>query len=79
MRDLYMKNGHGFVLVFSIVSESSFQDLEDIRDNIVRIKDSEEVCLFVYLICSWFCRFCRLFCVFFPPPSLSYFFLCLFF
>jgi len=42
MRDLYMKNGHGFVLVYSIVSESSFQDLDDIRDNIVRIKDTED-------------------------------------
>jgi len=42
MRDLYMKNGHGFVLEYSIVSASSFQDLEDIRDNIMRIKDSDD-------------------------------------
>jgi len=42
MRDLYMKNGHGFVLVYSIVAESSFQDLEEIHENIVRIKDRDD-------------------------------------
>jgi len=41
MRDLYMKNGMGFILVYSIISISSFSDLEDIRDNITRIKDSD--------------------------------------
>ncbi len=33
----------GFVLVYSIVAESSFLDLEDIHDNIVRIKDNDQV------------------------------------
>jgi Ras-related protein Rap-1A/Ras-related protein Rap-1B len=27
MRDLYMKNGMGFVLVFSLVSDSTFNEL----------------------------------------------------
>lgn len=41
MRDLYMKDGQGFVLVFSIVAKSTFTDLNDIRDQIVRVKDTD--------------------------------------
>jgi len=43
MRDLYMKNGQGFVLVYSIVSPATFQDLTDLRNQIVRVKDTEDV------------------------------------
>lgn len=43
MRDLYMKNGQGFVLVYSITSQSSFNDLGDLRDQIVRVKDTTDV------------------------------------
>ncbi|KAK5978981.1 ADP ribosylation factor [Trichostrongylus colubriformis] len=43
MRDLYMKNGQGFVLVYSITAQSTFNDLVDLRDQILRVKDSEEV------------------------------------
>ena len=42
MRDLYMKDGQGFVLVFSIVAKSTFTDLNDIRDQIVRVKDTDQ-------------------------------------
>ena len=28
MRDLYMKNGQGFVLVYSITAQSTFNDLQ---------------------------------------------------
>merc|ERR1712004_232490 len=31
MRDLYMKNGQGFVLVYSITAQSTWGDLEDER------------------------------------------------
>mmetsp|Transcript_116819 Transcript_116819/g.164198 ORF Transcript_116819/g.164198 Transcript_116819/m.164198 type:complete len:190 (+) Transcript_116819:60-629(+) len=41
MRDLYMKDGQGFVLVFSIVAKSTFTDLNEIRDQIVRVKDTD--------------------------------------
>ena len=35
-----MKNGQGFVLVYSISSQSTFNDLLELRDQILRIKDS---------------------------------------
>jgi hypothetical protein len=38
MRDLYMKNGQGFALVYSITAQSTFNDLEDLRDQILRVK-----------------------------------------
>ncbi|PRP79733.1 ras-related protein Rap-1b-like [Planoprotostelium fungivorum] len=37
MRDLYMKNGHGFILVYSITSQSSFNDLRDMHEMILRV------------------------------------------
>ena len=43
MRDLYMKNGQGFVLVYSITSQSTFNDLGDLRDQILRVKDADDV------------------------------------
>jgi len=43
MRDLYMKNGQGFVLVYSIIAQSTFNDLPDLRDQIIRVKDTDNV------------------------------------
>ncbi|OTA99132.1 hypothetical protein M426DRAFT_95000 [Hypoxylon sp. CI-4A] len=43
MRDLYMKTGQGFLLVFSITSNSSLTELAGLRDEIIRIKDDETV------------------------------------
>ncbi|KAJ4298597.1 Ras- protein rsr1 [Collariella sp. IMI 366227] len=43
MRDLYMKTGQGFLLVFSIASKTSFEELETLRDDIIRIKDDEDI------------------------------------
>ncbi|GAA5806740.1 ras related protein 1b [Thamnidium elegans] len=43
MRDLYMKNGQGFLLVFSITSSVTLTDLYDLRDQILRVKDGENV------------------------------------
>lgn len=43
MRDLYMKKGQGFLLVYSIVTESTFKEIPDIIDQIYRIKDSDQV------------------------------------
>ncbi|KAM4064963.1 Ras family protein [Hirsutella rhossiliensis] len=43
MRDLYMKTGQGFLLVFSITSPSSLNELATLREEIIRIKDDENV------------------------------------
>ena len=62
MRDLYMKNGQGFLLVYSITAQSTFNDLQDLRMQILRVKDADDVSilcsvlLFVpfLIIKSWF-------------------------
>ncbi|CAF0900248.1 unnamed protein product [Rotaria sp. Silwood1] len=41
MRDLYVKNGQGFVLVYSITSQATFNDLQGYYDRIMRVKDTE--------------------------------------
>uniref|UniRef100_A0A7S4P8M9 small monomeric GTPase n=1 Tax=Paramoeba aestuarina TaxID=180227 RepID=A0A7S4P8M9_9EUKA len=43
MRDLYMKNGQGFVLVYSIIAQSTFNDLPDLKEQILRVKDCDSV------------------------------------
>ena len=43
MRDLYMKNGQGFVLVYSIIAQSTFNDLPDLKEQILRVKDCDAV------------------------------------
>lgn len=43
MRDLYMKNGQGFLLAYSITAAATFNDLGDIRDQILRVKDVDRV------------------------------------
>jgi Ras-related protein Rap-1A/Ras-related protein Rap-1B len=43
MRDLYMKNGQGFILVYSITSQATFNDLLELREQILRVKDASSV------------------------------------
>lgn len=43
MRDLYMRNGQGFVLVYSIVADSTFDEIPTLHDQILRVKDVETV------------------------------------
>ena len=43
MRDLYMKNGQGFVLVYSITSQATFADLKELKEQILRVKDADKV------------------------------------
>ncbi|EAL45777.1 Ras family GTPase [Entamoeba histolytica HM-1:IMSS-B] len=47
MRDLYMKTGQGFVLVYSIIAQSTYNDLDPIHDQIVRVRDTENVPIIV--------------------------------
>ncbi|KAF1965633.1 ras-related protein RSR1 [Bimuria novae-zelandiae CBS 107.79] len=43
MRELYMKTGQGFLLVFSITSMSSLYELQELREQIRRIKEDDHV------------------------------------
>lgn len=43
MRELYMKTGQGFLLVFSITSMSSLYELAELREQIRRIKEDDRV------------------------------------
>lgn len=38
-----MKTGQGFLLVFSITSRASLEELVSLRDDIIRIKDDENI------------------------------------
>ncbi|CAG8616809.1 10253_t:CDS:2 [Cetraspora pellucida] len=37
MRDLYMKNGQGFILMFSITEQSTINELAELRDQIIKV------------------------------------------
>ncbi|KAI8984610.1 small GTPase superfamily [Mycotypha africana] len=43
MRDLYMKSGQGFILVYSITSQVTLTDLHEIKDQINNVKGNEDV------------------------------------
>ncbi|CAH8519363.1 unnamed protein product [Schistosoma guineensis] len=47
MRDLYIKNGQGFVLCYSVTSQSSFNDLQGLHEQIQRVKDVSNVPLII--------------------------------
>lgn len=43
MRELYIKNGQGFILVYSVTDKKSLEELRAIREQISRIKGSSNV------------------------------------
>jgi len=43
MRDQYLRNGQGFLIVYDMTSRSSFDEASRFRSQIVRAKDSDEV------------------------------------
>ena len=42
MRDSWIRNGDCFVLVYSLTSRSSFEELKQIYESIHRVKDRDE-------------------------------------
>jgi len=47
MRDQYMRTGQGFLLVYSIIARTSFDEVAGFRDQILRVKDSDSVPLVI--------------------------------
>ncbi|CAG8434764.1 2236_t:CDS:2 [Funneliformis mosseae] len=43
LRDQWIRDGEGFLLVYSISSRSTFERVERFRDQITRVKDTEQV------------------------------------
>lgn len=43
MRDQYMRTGEGFLCVFAINNTKSFEDIHQYREQIKRVKDSDDV------------------------------------
>lgn len=50
MRDLYIKNGQGFVVVYAITSQQTFHDIKTMRDQIIRVKVGNKSKLYTFLI-----------------------------
>jgi len=51
MRDLYMKNGQGFILVFSIIAQATFDELAELRLQILKVKDNPSVSELLFVSC----------------------------
>lgn len=53
-----MKNGQGFALVYSITAQSTFNDLQDLREQILRVKDTDDVSISLNakVFCSSHCN-----------------------
>ena len=43
MRDLYIKNGQGFVVVYSLTSIQTFHDIRAMKEQIMRVKGTDRV------------------------------------
>ncbi|GAU91795.1 hypothetical protein RvY_03985 [Ramazzottius varieornatus] len=43
MRDLYIKNGQGFVVVYSVTNRQTFQDIKIMKEQIMRVKGVDRV------------------------------------
>jgi len=43
IRDQYMKIGHGFICVYSITMKSSFEEVINLHEHMLRVKDADSV------------------------------------
>ena len=43
MRDQYMRTGEGFLCVFAVNNVKSFEEINQYREQIKRVKDADEV------------------------------------
>lgn len=43
MRDLYIRNGQGFVVVYSLTNAQTFQDIKGMKEQITRVKGTDRV------------------------------------
>lgn len=49
MREMYIKGGRGFILVFSIVAEVTFIEMKQYYDQITSVKEGDRVCFFKFV------------------------------
>ena len=42
MRETYLRNGEGFLLVYSVTSRESFEEISDYHTEILRVKDRQD-------------------------------------
>ena len=50
MRDLYIKNGQGFVVCYSITNHQTFQDIKTMKEQIVRVKGTDRVSFGIFVL-----------------------------
>lgn len=43
LREVYMRGGEGFIIVYSITDKKSFQEVTEFRDRTLRVKDKDKV------------------------------------
>lgn len=48
-----MREGKGFLLVYSVTSRSTFDDISSFKDKILRAKDVDNVPMCVHLLARW--------------------------
>ncbi|ETO20682.1 Ras GTPase [Reticulomyxa filosa] len=60
MQDQWMREGKGFLLVYNITSKPTFEEIEVLREKIVRAKDTDKVPINLFLLydmCIWMLLF----------------------